>query len=653
MTSQDQKKELVEAAIGYATAGWQVFPCHPTGHQPLVEHGFYGATADVEKIRGWWWRWPDAAVALRTGQESGVFAVDVDPRNGGGYSLEHLEGQQGPLPETVESQTGGGGRHLLFRWPGTRVPCSTGKVAPGIDVKGDGGYIILPPSDHKSAKRYCWMIGQEPGEHTLADAPAWLMNMIMRPEEPAPGPEGLAAALHDAIPEGYRNKTLASIAGHLRRIGMQVEEIKAALLAVNGHRCTPPLEAAEVERIARSIGRYDPDSAAQAQVEQWPERYLGTQGAGASPMGPVMTCLADVKPRNVEWLWPKRIAIGKITMLAGDPGLGKSFCSMDIAARVSVGAAWPDLLEAPQQVGSVIILSAEDALDDTIRPRLDAAGADSNRICAIEAIREFDPATGKPRQRGFCLDKDIHNLEHAIRQMGDCRLVVIDPISAYLGEANSHNNAEVRALLSPLADLATRYRVAVLCVSHLNKGNGDAMYRVMGSLAFVAAARAGYAVVKDRQDETGQRRFILPIKNNLGDDESGLAYRIAEVPGLDQPRVEWEPNLVHMTVNDALGVGDGEGGGDGQDDEHQRRKTQVAEAVQWLEGFLNDGPKSASDIIEAARKNGIKQRTLERAKTVLGAVARREGFAEGSRWVWQKVDISALVPPAEVAAFDE
>jgi len=296
-------------------------------------------------------------------------------------------------------------------------------------------------------------------------------------------------------------------------------------------------------------------------------------------------------------------------------------------------------------------------LDDNIRPRLDAAGADPTRICALEAIREFDPATGKPRQRGFCLDKDIHNLEHAIRRMGDCRLVVIDPISAYLGEANSHNNAEVRALLSPLADLATRYRVAVLCVSHLNKGGGEAMYRVMGSLAFVAAARAGYAVVKDRQDETGGRRLVLPIKNNLGDDKSGLAYRIAEVPGLDQPHIEWEPQLVTTSVDEALGVvqngGRGGRGNDGDSsriEERQFRKTQIDEAMDWLDGFLSDGPKPVVEIYAAAQKDGIARRTLERAKKELNAAAHREGFASGSRWVWEKIDVSAVKAQADLAA---
>ena len=123
--------------------GWQVFPCHPAGHQPLDGHrdaqgrgGFHLATIDEGQIRQWWTRWPQAAIGQRTGEASGLFAVDVDPRNGGDISLENLESDHGPLPETVESQTGGGGRHLLFAWPGQPVPCSTGKVAPGHRRQG-------------------------------------------------------------------------------------------------------------------------------------------------------------------------------------------------------------------------------------------------------------------------------------------------------------------------------------------------------------------------------------------------------------------------------------------------------------------------------------------------------------------------------------
>ena len=276
-----QTATLVDAAIEYARMGWQVFPCHPTGHQPLDggkdvqgRGGFYLATTDEERIQVWWTRWPDAAIGLRTGEGSGVFAVDIDPRHGGDVSLEHLEAEHGELPESVESQTGGGGRHVLLNWPGQSVGCSTGQIGPGIDVKGDGGYIILPPSDHASERQYCWLIGQQLGSREIADAPDWLLGMIGEPHAPASAAP-TTATVGDEIPEGYRNRTLASQAGHMRQIGMATEEISPALHAINVGRCRPPLDTSEVERIAVSIGRYDPDTSRQAQAEHWPERYLG------------------------------------------------------------------------------------------------------------------------------------------------------------------------------------------------------------------------------------------------------------------------------------------------------------------------------------------------------------------------------------------
>ena len=276
---------LLDAAVEYARMGWQVFPCHPTGHQPLVGRGFYAATTDLDVIKSWWSRHPGAAIGLRTGEASGVFAVDIDPRHGGDISLEHLEAEHGELPETVENQTGGGGRHVLLHWPGRTVPCSTGRIGAGIDVKGDGGYIILPPSDHQSGRQYCWLIGQEPEEHEIAHAPEWLLDVIDRTIPPS-APE--STAVGEEIPEGYRNRTLAGQAGHMRQIGMTTEEIAPAIQAINLHRCRPPLDADEVERIARSIGRYDPDTCRQAQVECWPERFLAPKTAGGVTSAP--TC---------------------------------------------------------------------------------------------------------------------------------------------------------------------------------------------------------------------------------------------------------------------------------------------------------------------------------------------------------------------------
>lgn len=334
--------------------------------------------------------------------------------------------------------------------------------------------------------------------------------------------------------------------------------------------------------------------------------------------GPVLIRLSDVQAKPVSWLWEGRFAVGKLTLVAGDPGLGKSFLTLDMAARVSTGAAWPDRPGVRTEPGGVVLLNAEDALDDTIRPRLDAAGADTSRIIALSAIRTVGEE-GKDAVRSFDLSRDLPALEDAIRAVGNCRLAVIDPVTAYLGGTDSHKNAEIRGLLAPLGELAERHGVAV---THLNKsGGGPAIYRAMGSLAFAAAARAAWAVSKDKDDPA--RRLFIPIKNNIAPDTGGLGYRIEPGGANGCPTVCWEPDPVHIAADDAL-AGDRGEGGDGA----------LEEAKAWLRDALANGARPAKEVKQEAESDGIKPRTLDRAKKALGLISTREGYASEGRWVW-------------------
>jgi hypothetical protein len=336
----------------------------------------------------------------------------------------------------------------------------------------------------------------------------------------------------------------------------------------------------------------------------------------------VIVRLADVKPEPVEWVWPGRIALGKLTLIAGDPGLGKSFLTLDMAARVSRGQAWPDAPALAQAAGGVVLLSAEDDVADTIRPRLDAAGADVSRIVALQAVPIIGDHGQPAGVRMFDLSRDLAMLEHAIRACHPCRMVGIDPITAYLGGVDSHKNAEIRGLLAPLGELAARHRVAVVAVTHLNKNaGGAAIYRTMGSLAFAAAARAAWAVSKDKDDP--RRRLVLPIKNNIAPDTGGLAYRIEPTGVNGCPAVAWEPDPVSVTADDALAGERDSGSGSAFD-----------EAKDWLRDVLSGGPQPAADLKDRAKADGIKPRTLDRAKAALEVQATREGYASDGRWMW-------------------
>lgn len=352
------------------------------------------------------------------------------------------------------------------------------------------------------------------------------------------------------------------------------------------------------------------DGSAQSKTRMGPASH-----GGPISCEPIITKLADVTPRPVNWLWPWCIASGKVTLLVGDPGLGKSFVTLDFAARVSRGFGWPNAPDHRRPPGGVVLLSAEDDAGDTIRPRLDAAGADVSRIVALEAVRVGDSS------KHFDLSRDLVALERAIQSVHDCRLVVIDPISSYMGQTDSHCNADVRGVLAPLAALAAKYNVAIVVVSHMNKNSGSAaIYRTTGSLAFVAAARAAWAVVKDKDDP--ERRLFLPVKNNVGPDRGGLSFALITKASDAPPTVAWDSEPVLMTVDEAMSALA----------QVKGKPTAREDATVWLREFLASGPKLARDVFAAAFEAQLRDRTVKRAASELGIVKRKEGFSGGWNW---------------------
>lgn len=352
---------------------------------------------------------------------------------------------------------------------------------------------------------------------------------------------------------------------------------------------------------------------------------------GAAHESPVLwRRMSDIKPERTVWLWPNRIACGEISILTGNPGLGKSQISASLTSIVTNGGTWPvDRTEAKQ--GSVIILSAEDNTSKTIRPRLDAAGADVSRVVVLDAVRHLTPQ-GEEVLTGFSLAEDISKLGYLIHELGDVRLVIIDPISAYLGDIDSHNNAEVRGMLAPLQKLAEVHDVAMLCVTHQNKSTGmDALLKVQGSIAFGAAARAVWGVAKDK--ENPKRRYFMPMKNNLGEDSSGFAYSIEsyfiESPNPDEEkiptsRVMWEAEPVTKSTEEVFNASNltyDESGA-------------LSDAKLFLRSLLADGPVESKQVEIDARGAGHSMATLRRAADELKVRRERDGFGRGARWKW-------------------
>jgi putative DNA primase/helicase len=265
MTLTADHQALLTAALAYAARGWHVFPCHtPTpegcdchdpdchriGKHPRTEHGLNDATTDEAKIRRWWRMWPTANVAIRTGAVSGLVAVDVDPPKGGAESLTDLEQSYHPLPETVQQLTGRG-QHYVFAHPGVYVKSGVDTVGPGLDIRGDGGYILAAPSLHETGRRYIWEVLHEPDDTPLAPLPDWLLALC----QASTGRE--AASAGEPIPAGQRNETLFRLGCSFRARGCTEAVLLAALLEMNVTQCQPPLPEAEVRTIAASCAKYE------------------------------------------------------------------------------------------------------------------------------------------------------------------------------------------------------------------------------------------------------------------------------------------------------------------------------------------------------------------------------------------------------------
>ncbi|HNV70585.1 MAG TPA: AAA family ATPase [Candidatus Ozemobacteraceae bacterium] len=330
---------------------------------------------------------------------------------------------------------------------------------------------------------------------------------------------------------------------------------------------------------------------------------------------------SSIKPENIRWLWRDWLAKGKLHILGGAPGCGKTTLAMVLAATVSSGGQWPDgsLCER----GNVVIWTGEDDPADTLIPRLILSGADLSRVHFINSVvdgeerRAFDPA------------HDVMLLAQTLRKAGNVRLLIVDPIvSAVAGD--SHKNAEVRRGLQGLVDLSREVGCALVGITHLSKGTQgrEPLERITGSLAFGALTRIAWVAVKPQPEEDGRMpsRLFLRVKSNMGPDGGGFEYELLQgetETGVRSSYALWGKAIdgdARTILSEAESVDDdGEGGA-------------LSHAKTFLRELLGNGPLVAKVIEKEAKEAGYSWSTIRRAQSALGIRPAKDAF--NGPWKW-------------------
>jgi putative DNA primase/helicase len=579
---------ILEAAANYIANGIPVFPAKDK--KPLVEHGYLDASLDLAQAAEWWDKFPSAQIGIPTGRVSGIFALDLDSA----AAIALAETWNLPDTKTVETRPG-----RIQKWfshpPEAESKCTASVIAPDVDTRGTGGYVIAPPSIHNETRTRYRFIRDVP----LADVPLFLLN----PSKP--NGRGSARDVSAGIPAGRRHQTLLSFAGSMRARGCSQEEITAALAVMNQQKCNAPLEPTELEKLSR---------------------WAATKNPGGGITMPITSSRIELRTydeiveEKVEWLWKPVLARKKVNILSGTAGLGKSLVSLDIAARISTGDEMPD--GTPGIRGAVVILSAEDAANDTIKPRLRVAGADMKRVYEVQSVRR-ELADGTAKETQFDLSRDIENLAALFAAQPEIVLTIIDPMSAFLGSSvDSWKDSSVRGVLGPLSKLAETSGVCIAAILHPNKSqSGTALEKLIsGSGAFGNAARSVWGFVED--EGIPGRMIMCSVKPNLAERGTAFAYSI-DVRD-DVPFAVWEGYSFKMNAESVLG-------GRRAD---QEEKSRLRETEEFLAQLLDNGPMLVAEIRVQAKDAGFGWRSVERAKVLLGIKAKRT--AHLGPWTWSK-----------------
>jgi len=594
------------SANQYAGLGWRVIVLHSAsdgvcscnkgsscpspGKHPRLRDWPNKATTDTQAIGQWFDRWPASNLGIRLGPASGIVDVEFDGSVGEATASRLLSGIATPAYTSARST------HRLFQFPmGLTIPKAVATVQ-GLELRFGTGSLgaqsVFPPSVHASGVPYRWLDGLSPSDAPLSPFPEALAQLLASPTSGNGSGEFIMGAdddgdlaTHPGAGQGNRNQTLCRLVGGFLKANGPTAELVPLALAWGG-RCQPPYPEAEILQTVQRLA-----------VK---EQSKGTQviNGQAKPALPMRT-LAQVDMNPTEFCFGNRLPFGFLSVLAGDGDVGKTTLACAIASRLSRGICLPGDTEA-LSCGTFFI-TAEDG-NGTIRSRIESMGGDLNRIHVPDEGHAFDS-----------FREDIVRLRISLSQHPDVRLVIFDTLPDFVGEGvDDHKNAGVRRALRSLIQLAADCNIVALGICHFKKGNeGTSGQRLLGSVAYRNLPRSVVYVLHNPDAADG--RIVWHEKSNLSAKAEPLAFSLG---GADDqpPAVQWQPG--HVYVDDISSF---------LNANPRRKRNKVAQAKEWLEGYLPPGASKPSDELLAVGKEVGHGRThLYDAASDLGVEKNRQ-----------------------------
>jgi hypothetical protein len=572
--------------------GIPVFPIPYRSKKPVCSWKRYQTELPIEDEVKAWFAYSPSNYAIVTGSLSGLVAIDCDSEE----TVGEIE-KKYPTPWVQRTSRG---KQFFYQHPGGSIPNKAHLNGVPLDIRGDGGYVVGPHSVHPSGAVYTI---ENSWTGTPKDLPLFPME-ILKSHKPPKSPAAVISSNHSELIERasrYLNATPAPIEGE----GSDHQTYRVLCRLMGRGKDDMGLTA---EAVLPVLEQWQPSF----DREWWLQKiasvgaYAQTRNQCRTPANPSpMLCMKDVTAKAVSWLWKPRIPIGNITMLEGDPGIGKGFVLARIAADVSRGTNG-------FQLGNVLWLEGEDDPEDTIKPRLMAANAECGAIHVMPKPPYLDTPEGN------------RELQQRIDET-NAALVIISPLfGSVSGKTSTIADNEIREVLTPLRDIASEKQIAILAIRHLNKtGKEKAIYRGSGSMAITGAARsvllAGYSV--NDKDQLA----LVHIKCNVAAKGESLGYKITPCmvgDDIETARLEWTGDS-DVQAEDILGSEFKKAVPD--------KPSVIEQAKSFLIEALKGGPRSAREIESDAGRLDISKRTLARAKNLLGVESAKNG--KGG-WTW-------------------